>query len=517
MSLKRPHGRADHRSMRIGAPSLSDERGYTLVELLVAAFVLVVGMAGAFALLNGANQASVGNNARMGGTNLAREMLEDARSVDYDSLAPTTINDVLQAKMGITDSPSPWIVTRRGIKYTVTVDVCTFDDPKDNIASTVPANVCTPQAPVPTAAGTLEPDINGDDFRRVTVNLAWNTGRGNKTANLVSLINNPSGGLGPRVTAFPDFTSQVTTGTSATVNATTTTAGSLRWNSDGSPNGAGDATGGPTAWQATWQLGTAALGKQPGTPAWATTQFTPGSTVLDGTYTITGQAFDDLGIAGDSRASVLPLNRSLPITVTGFEAGRNFNVGKLEFRWTQSPELDIIGYRVYDLGPDGALNGGNDTLICETASVEDTSCVASGSMPSANASYGVVALDRTSITDTTSVPRPSQFAEAVATSSTQPAAPVMNLLPGTSNGKPVIGWSHPNLAGIRFFRIYRTTGTSGSCCAVAQRYDLTDTNVTTWTDNTPPSTGDTVQYWVTAVGPGLNESTPSSPLLWVGL
>ena len=175
-------------------------------------------------------------------------------------------------------------------------------------------------------------------------------------------INNPSGGLGPRITAFPDFTTQVTSGNAATVNATTTNAGSLRWNSDGTPNGAGDATGGPTAWQATWQLGAQRSARTPHRPSWATTQFTPARPCFDGTYTITGQAFDDLGIAGDSRASVLPLNRSLPITVTGFQVGRNFNVGRLEFRWNQNPELDIIGYRVYELGADNQIGNGNDTL-----------------------------------------------------------------------------------------------------------------------------------------------------------
>jgi prepilin-type N-terminal cleavage/methylation domain-containing protein len=514
MSLKRPSGRADDLSMRSGAPTLSDERGYTLVELLVAAFVLVVGMAGAFTLLNGANQASVVNNARMGSTNLAREMLEDARSVDYDSLTPSEIAGALQARMGVTGAPSPWTLSRRGIQYTVTVNVCTFDDPKDNIAATAPANVCTPQAPVVAGTGT-DPDINGDDFRRVTVTLGWNTGRGNQTMSMVSLVNNPSGGLGPRITAFPTFALQVTTGTTATVNAVTTTAASLRWNSDGTPNGSGDATGGPLNWQAVWQLGPKAIGLPTSTANWQNLQYTAGSTVLDGTYTLTGQAFDDRGIAGDSRASVLPLNRSTPITVMGFEAGRNFNIGKLEFRWNQNPELDIIGYKVFDLGPDDQIGNGNDTLMCETASVDATSCVASTSMPSGNPTFGVVAYDRETIGDSTSNPRRSDYAEPVTITSTQPSEPTGLGYPPLST-VPALSWGHPDVGAVRFFRIYRATGTSGSCCSVAQRYDLTTGNITSWTDPNPPAFGVTVRYWVTAVGPGLNESTPSNDVTWVG-
>ena len=507
MNLKRAMGAADHQSMEIPAPKLSGERGYTLVELLVAAFVLVVGMAGAFALLNGANRTTTVNNARMGANNLARELLEDARSVDYDALKPATIVTTLQTKMGV--SGSPWKITRRGIVYTVTTEVCTFDDPKDNVATTPPDNVCTPQAPVPVSAGTLDPEIQPDDFRRVTVTLAWNTGDGDKTFKQVSLINNPSGGLGPRITSFPDFAGQFTLGTSATVPTTTTNAGSVRWNSDGKPNGAGDATGGPTSWSTTWQLGPAAVGLPPSTPGWGTSQYDAGTTVLDGTYTITAQAFNDLGIAGDSRAAVLPLNRSEPITVTGFEAGRNFNIGKLEFRWNQNPELDIVGYKVYETGPDTTVGNGNDTLVCETTRVEDTHCVDTAAMPASDPTYGVVAIDRTIIGDSGSTPRASDYAETQAITSTQPAAPSLLLvLPDLSTGAPRLDWVHPDPGSVRFFRIYRD-----SCCTPADRYNLTSSNATNWTD--PNATSGLHRYWVTAVGPGLNESQPSNHFDWV--
>jgi prepilin-type N-terminal cleavage/methylation domain-containing protein len=118
MTLKRPANAADHRSMATSRSRLSAEHGYTLVELMVAALVLVIGMAGAFAMLNGANRTTVTNNARMGATNLARELAEDARSVDYDKLNPTDMVGALQAKAGFSGAASPWKIQRRGIEYT---------------------------------------------------------------------------------------------------------------------------------------------------------------------------------------------------------------------------------------------------------------------------------------------------------------------------------------------------------------------------------------------------------------
>ena len=58
-------------------------------HLACPAFVLVVGMAGAFTLLNGANKASTVNNARMGANNLARELGMRALWVKDDSANPT--------------------------------------------------------------------------------------------------------------------------------------------------------------------------------------------------------------------------------------------------------------------------------------------------------------------------------------------------------------------------------------------------------------------------------------------
>jgi Tfp pilus assembly protein PilV len=511
MSLKSVPAAADQLGMRRRVHDLSDEAGYTLVELMVATIVLVVGMMGAFMLLNGANKTTVTNNARMGATNLARELLEDARSVDYDSLTDAAMVGALQTKMGVTGNPNPWIVQRRGIKFTVTTDVCTFDDPKDNVAATPPPDVCTPQAPVSASASNLTPDQQPDDFRRVTVTVTWDTGQGSKSLQQTSLVNNPSGGLGPRITSFtapPDNVNQLTSGTTATFPTTTTTAGAVRWNSDGSPNGAGDSTGGTTSWTTGWNLGDPANGQNPLTnPSWATSQYTA-NTVLDGTYTVTAQAFDDRGIAGDTRVAVLPLNRSLPITVTGFEAGRSPNQGgsggaQMEFRWDANPERDIIGYRVYDAGPDNVIGNGNDSDVCGLVAAPATTCTINA--PSSTKTYFVVAVDRANITNTGSAERTSQYAKTITTTSSTPGQPSLLTIVGST-----LTWVNLD-TNVRYYRIYRDT-----CCAVADRYDRTSGNVLTYTDPNPGSGGH--QYWISAVGPatganaGFNESDPVGPV-----
>jgi prepilin-type N-terminal cleavage/methylation domain-containing protein len=517
MTLKRPANAADHRSMATSRSRLSAEHGYTLVELMVAALVLVIGMAGAFAMLNGANRTTVTNNARMGATNLARELAEDARSVDYDKLNPTDMVGALQAKAGFSGAATPWKIQRRGIEYTIATEVCVFDDPKDNVATLPPANVCTPQAPVPVSAGALEPEIQPDDFRRVTVTLTWDTGTGSKSLKQIALVNNPSGGLGPRITRFdpPDLNNQFSTGNVATFPTTTTTAASVRWNTDGTPNGSGDSTGGTTSWTTSWQLGPPAAGiDPPAVGAWPA-QYDTATTVLDGTYTATAQAFDDLGIAGDTRAAVLPLNRSAPITVTGFNVGRNFNLNRLEFSWNANPELDILGYEVYDTGPDGIINS-NDGLVCSTGSVDATDCISSGWMPATDTSYYVVALDHTDIRTGTGTRR-STYAQRVATTSAEPAQPLLLVVtPDLATGKPRLSWSHPNVSDVRYFRIYRD-----DCCEVDDRYNITATNATSWVD--PNASAGTHRYWVTAVGstttspPGISESRPSNSFDWTML
>jgi hypothetical protein len=79
------------------------------------------------------------------------------------------------------------------------------------------------------------------------------------------------------------------------------------------------------------------------------------------------------------------------------------------------------------------------------------------------------------------------------------------------DGLPVLDWPDPPAgSGIRFYRIYRDTGTG-----LADRYDETITNDTTYTDPSPGTSGHT--YWVTAVDSNFNESAPSAPVIVAAL
>src|SRR4051812_25314467 len=67
----------------------SDERGFTLIEVMVAIFVLLLGVLATTTLLNTANAETERNQARNGATNLVRDVIEGARSLPYTDIAPT--------------------------------------------------------------------------------------------------------------------------------------------------------------------------------------------------------------------------------------------------------------------------------------------------------------------------------------------------------------------------------------------------------------------------------------------
>src|SRR5437879_222093 len=75
----------------------SGEHGFTLIEALIAAVVLAIGIAAFFNSLNVSVHAEASSRARESATNIAREILEDARTIPYAQLEPYDVVHELQS------------------------------------------------------------------------------------------------------------------------------------------------------------------------------------------------------------------------------------------------------------------------------------------------------------------------------------------------------------------------------------------------------------------------------------
>lgn len=470
---------------------MDNEQGMTLVEVMVAALILVIGMGGVLTLVDGANRTASATNQRVAALNLGREVFEDARSVDYDLLTPSSVAGALQAKPGLAGSGNPWTVTRRGVAYTLQVRTCTFDDPKDGLANgtvTAPDNECLPRA----AAATGSPaEANPDDFRRVDVTVSWTFRGRTRSVALTDSIVNPSGGLGPRIKTITQPSTQITSGSSVAIPVTTTpNATSLHWIVD-SMAAEGDAAGGPSSWSVSWSIGTVGSA----------------SAVLDGTYTLNAQPFDVRGVPGDTRSAIVQLNRSLPAAPTGLVGGRNEAHGStlVDLEWIANPEFDILGYRVYRTDNSGTR------LVCGQPNrpINAYSCTDDPVPSSGTLTYKVVAVDRADLADANSAQREGS-ASAVLPSTSAGVAPgkPTALAVSVQNNLAHLTWTAPASGTVDFYRIYRD-GTR-----VSDRVARTASRSTFFDDATWGSTGHT--YRVSAVGPSFNESALSDPAVLAG-
>lgn len=129
----------------------SAEQGMTIVEVLIAMVILVIGVLGVFAILDTANSVTTENLARDGASALAREQLERAREMAYFDLAdPAKVATILVPALGDSDAPvaATFTTRRRGIAYTTTITSCVLDDPSDGIGL-APGTPCRPQTRPP--------------------------------------------------------------------------------------------------------------------------------------------------------------------------------------------------------------------------------------------------------------------------------------------------------------------------------------------------------------------------------
>jgi prepilin-type N-terminal cleavage/methylation domain-containing protein len=466
-----------------------DCSGFSLVEVMIAALILVVGAGAAFSLIDSANRSVSFNSARVGATNLGRELAEYARTTDYDLLQPSQIVTALRKHTRIagTLSGSDWTIERRGVTYTVSTDVCTFDDPKDGLGAAPPANPC----PQPAAVAGAPAEVNPDDFRRVTHTLSWNARGRSGSASQSALVVNPAGGLGPRITQFDEPSAQVTTasvgwGATQLLKLKSTSANSVHWTADDGVSG-GDAGGGSTEWGFDWTFGTEFSSSTP----W----------VRDGSYTISAQAFDSRGVPGEAKLVTVHVNRHAPEEITGLEGGYNASRDVVDMRWNRYDERDLQGYRVVRMSDGTEICSLQDKLNCT-----DTNPPLIGSV------YRVFAVDCVDLKAAACVKRDGTGANTpvlTLVAGTAPGAPT-GLSASVVDGKPTLSWTAPASVPdgpIRFYRIYRDTGTS-----VSDRYDETVTSDPTYVDPNPGSTT-AHEYWVTAIDQNFNESPVSSPVL----
>ena len=460
---------------------LARAHGFTLVEVMVAASILMVGILGTFTMVDQSQRTTKANSSRTTTLNLAREILEQARSLDYADLTPTALIAQLRTKPGLAgavDAAGRWIVTRREIPVVIAAGVCTFDDPMDGLSVLAPQNPCPAANPVIGAPA----ETNPDDFRRVVLTMTWKlSGREYKTVQTAQ-ISNPSGGTGPRITNFPEpFALQVTTGVTIPFVATSTTSTTVRWSMDDGIS-AGDAFGGPTNWGFNWDIGTVGVG----------------SWTVDGTYTANVQPFDSRGVPGERRATTVLLNRRHPLAPQNLAGGRSdANGGVVELEWSANPERDILGYRVYRTGstnikarvcppPSAGTDAVTSKLTCT-----DTD-------PGPQPLYTLVAVDRPTLGNPASGTREGDATTlVVGGAGVRPGAPLA-VTATVLNGRVTLAW----LPGIGsppiFYRIYRD----------GVRVDRTATALPTFTDPLPLD-GTVRRYTITAVSSQYNESLQS--------
>jgi prepilin-type N-terminal cleavage/methylation domain-containing protein len=519
---------------RLTPCSRRSEDGFTIIEVMVAAAILLVGVFGVVSILIQSDAVSSSNRAREQGVALEREVIESAQAIPYDQLTETSIVSRIQAQPGLADSTSGssgWTIRRRNINFTIAVGTCSVDDSNDGTGPHESAGYCRSGTGSTTAtqcasylgstgsiagAGTAPAgsvavgdcgidlnfdgavdglvdttggactncsgaDTNPNDYKRVVVLVRWDRGLGKRYALQSTTVPNPGLSAAPAVTTLTGSKTTMLPGDqtvtfTATLNATPAT---VPWYVDGTAQG--QATGSGSTWTFPWDLGVVSA------------TATPNPTeVLDGTYLVSAKGLDAYGQAGTAKAVTLIVNRRVPYQPQNFDAGRNDGNAYLE--WTKNSERDVEGYHVY-------RKTGVSTyqLVCD---VKEVRCTENG-MPSGAQDYYVVAVDRDSSGNLREGAATSLF--TIPATDTPPLAPAV-VTAAKSGQNTVLSWTastDPDVGdSILYYRIYRD-GTN----FVTDLYDRTGGGgQLTYTDSV--TNDDVHTYWVVAVDSKYGESRP---------
>lgn len=485
------------------------QAGFTLVEVMVAMSVLLVGVLGTVTMVDGANQLTSRNKAREGATALGRSVLEIARGIPYKQLTAANLTTELDARAGFKDV-KPGItghqVLSEGYTYTVTPTICAMDDPADKLGSHTGSVVpfCSDSDSTTTPS-----DRNADDYRRVSLQVAWTPSVDRTEATTQrAVVTNPVGGLGPSVTALDPSDPKTQTITSAITEAkysvtTSTVADGVVWTVNGAKRA--DAVPGTSDlnWSFTWELG------HPDTPIY-----------YDCSYVLQAEAFDGDSRAGAAKALTVTLNRRQPFAPPSFVAGRNLNGNLVDVSWARNRECDVKGYRVYR----GPSAGSTTELVCSRDIGEPTECIDDPG-PSATFPlyYRVVAVD-TSPSNIDREGDSSATVEVTDDNASPPAAPAVIVVCGGGNpdcndidgepappGTAVLTWepsTDPDGDQIAYYRIYRDGTTYDERHAIM--IPVTDKPLV-FVD---ASVTGSHTYRISAVDEHLGESALSEPVTW---
>lgn len=503
----------------------AEQAGFTLVEVLVAALVLVVGILGLLNAIDVSNHADAATRVRQTSTSLAREVLEDARSLPYTNLASTSLATQLQPLVpGSSVSGTTLVVTRAPYTLTLAFTTCSLDDPSDGYGDhTQPpqsgGNWCPDVAPSGSS------DSQPDDYKRVSVSVTPSSYIGVTAVQDTTLIYQGAAN-GPAVTCLtlstcPGANSTITdpNTTSLTFNLTTTTlASSITWLVNGDPP--------PSAQIASGQ-------SDPYTPSSTNSSFTWVLPSADGTYTISAIAYDANGHSGTRSTLQVTLNRHVVIAPATLTAGWDSQIHGVDIQWVPSVDQDVLYYSVYH-----RIGSGVALLVPGCSQVHGTTCTdttaispnppavpstcssASQSYTTAN-TYWVIGVDADPTTGAARASTQASPAFDANLCDHPPAAP--SGLTGTlSSGSLNLSWSVPaspvdpdSWDSIQQWRIYRWAPSTsaqfpGSRLQLVGALSPSGGANTTAVDNSPDPGGVAQNYCVTSVDSHLDESSCSN-------
>jgi hypothetical protein len=492
---------------RLGGVRSQD--GFTLIEALMAAVILIVGLIGLLGLLDVSVKASAQTRAREGATNLAREILEDAHSIPYGQIVPTSIEGQLQAMNGLANATpgSGWHIKRRGFEYTVAVNECAIDNPKDGIAETHGSTFCAEQ-PEWKVGDVL--DTEPEDLKRITAEVSWTFQKHTATVKQVSTLTAAGQGIGLIATKLEitsPYNTEVSKSTPTTPVITNKETKTLTFS-----------VSFPEATTAVdWSLeGAKQEELAPASKAtsltfsWTINESAQKIYVADGTYQVSAQTVDSSGVIGPPISIPVRLIRGTPTAVKGIVGGFNtvYKSGLVateaaELQWKANAERNVIGYRV--LGPAKELICPSSSETLSTA----TSCIDFNAGKPAERSYTVVALYRNANEEVTEGPATPPSITIKSSESTPPNPPTFLVATKNANGSVTLTWTaSKGGASASFYRIYRGSkeytsryGTTSATECVSEICSFTDTDTAT-----------THEYWVTAASSNLVESSFPNPV-----